>query len=200
MGDLLIWATDGKCYNNTRFDVREQAETELYLIYENPETTDVLDNITMMDVIPPEAGEAKVTPSEEKSRINEQRKAHEDSIRDAYVATFPTKENYKNLLKPSKNLSDEQAWEIIHKAEGNYKEIAKFINNHADEDLTEMVTITCPCLEEDKNGEYHSVGGGENKTYFLYDYLHTFSDKDMRDITAETLEAHWCKPTVPAIM
>ena len=200
LGDLQIWATDGKCYNNTRFDVREQAETELYLIYENPKTTDVLDNITMMDVIPPEAGEAKVTPSEEKSRINEQRKAHEDSIRDAYVATFPTKENYKNLLKPSKNLSDEQAWEIIHKAEGNYKEIAKFINNHADEDLTEMVTITCPCLEEDKNGEYHSVGGGENKTYFLYDYLHTFSDKDMRDITAETLEANWCKPTVPAIM
>lgn len=195
LGDLQIWATDGQNYNYVMMDVRQQDTVDIYLTREaGTEYTE------MADVVPPIAGEAKVTPTKEKADRNAKRLEYEDSVRGAYVATFPTKENYKNLLKPSKNLSDEQAWEIIHKAEGNYKEIAKFINNHADEDLTEMVTITCPCLEEDKNGEYHSVGGGENKTYFLYDYLHTFSDKDMRDITAETLEAHWCKPTVPAIM
>lgn len=195
LGDLQIWATDGKSYNYVELDVRNNNKTNIYLTRESGN-----EYLEMIDVVPPAAGEAKVTPSEEKSQLNERRKACEDSLRGAYVATFPTKENYKQLLKPSENLTDEQAWEIIHKAEGNYAEVAEFINNHADENLTETVTITCPCLEEDENGEYHSVGGGENKTYFLYDYLHTFSDKDMRDITAETLEAHWCKPNVPAIM
>ncbi|MBQ7062443.1 MAG: transglutaminase domain-containing protein [Bacteroidales bacterium] len=186
LGDLQIWATDGKHYNYVKLDVRKQTETEIYLTREgdaeyNEET----------DIVPPVAGEAKVTPSEEKNRINEQRKAREDSIREAYVATFPTEENYKNLLKPSNNLTDEEAWEIIHKAEGNYEEIAKFLNNHAEEDLCEKWSITCLC----------NLGHLEEYTqHSLYDYLKTFSDKDMRDITAETLEAHWCKPSVPAIM
>lgn len=191
LGDLLIWATDSTFYNYVKMDVREEDEIEIYLTRESPEISDFKEYTIMMDVIPPVAGEARVTPSEEKNRINEQRKAYEDSLRGAYVATFPTKENYKNLLKPSDNLTDEQAWEIIHKAEGNYEEIAKFINNHADEDLWEKWCITCCCnLGHLEEFNQHS----------LYDYLKTFSDKDMRDITAETLEAHWCKPPVPAVM
>ena len=214
LGDLLVWATDGKHYTYRKVDVRKDSlitleldpnDEDIHTLFtqqneENPGCIVMIPNMLHLDIVPPVAGEAKVTPTKEKADRNAKRLLYEDSIRNAYTATFPTKENYKNLLKPSKNLTDEQAWEIIHKAEGNYEEIAKFINNHADEDLTETVTITCPCLEEDENGEYHSVGGGESKTYFLYDYLHTFSDKDMRDITAETLETHWCKPTVPAIM
>lgn len=204
LGDLQIWATDGTYYNYVMLDVRKETETKIYMTREGYEAHYVHprsdDYVEMIDVVPPVAGEAKVTPGKEKADRNAKRLVYEDSIRGAYIATFPTKENYKQLLKPSDNLTDEQAWEIIHKAEGNYEEIVKFINNHANEDLTETVTITCPCLEEDEKGEYHSVGGGENKTYFLYDYLHTFSDKDMRDITAETLETHWYKPTVPAIM
>lgn len=196
LGDLQIWATDGKHYNYVKLDVREQAETEIYLTREGPETADVKEYTLLMDIVPPVAGEARVTPSEEKSRINEQRKAYEDSLRGAYVATFPTKENYKNLLKPSKNLTDEEAWEIIHKAEGNYEEIAKFLNNHADEDLTETVYIACSSDHSD-NWE---PSGGSSTTHFLYDYLCTFSDKDMRDITSDALEAHWSTPTVPAIM
>ena len=203
LGDLLIWATSGTEYNYVKLDVRKQTETEIHMTregyephYVHPRSEDYEE---MIDVVPPEAGKAKVTPSEEKSRINERRKAYEDSLRGAYTATFPTKENYKTLLKPNDNLTDEQAWEIIHKAEGNYKEIATFINNHADEELTENVDFVCPCLEEDANGNLHTMGGN-SKTYHLYNYLHTFSDKDMRDITAETLEAHWCKPPVPAVM
>lgn len=204
LGDLQIWATDGSNYNYVMLDVRKQDKAEIYMTREVYEAHYVHsrseDYEEMIDVVPPVAGEAKVIPSKEKANYNAKRLVYEDSVRGAYVATFPTKENYKHLLKPTTNLTDEQAWEIIHKAEGNYEVIAKFINNHADENLTETVTITCPCLEEDENGEYHSIGGSESKTYFLYDYLHTFSDKDMRDITADVLESHWCKPMVPAVM
>lgn len=186
LGDLQIWATDGKHYNYVKLDVREQAETEIYLTREgDAEYTEET------DIVPPVAGEAKVTPSKEKADRNAKRLVCEDSIRGAHTATFPTKDNYKNLLKPSDNLTDEQAWELIHKAEGNYEEIYKFINNHADEDLTEKCIITCCCNRGHLEEFTHNL---------LYDYLKTYSDKDMRDITAEVLEAHWCKPPVPAIM
>ncbi len=186
LGDLQIWATDGTHYNYVKLDVREQAETEIYLTREgDAEYTEKI------DIVPPVAGEAKVTPGKEKADRNAKRLVCEDSIRGAYTATFPTKENFKKLLKPNDNLTDKQAWELIHKAEGNYNEIADFINNHAGEDLRETTFFTCLC-------ELHQ--SGYDTCYFLYDYLTTFSDKDMRDITAETLEAHWQNPTVPCIM
>ena len=204
LGDLQIWATDGSNYNYVMLDVRKETETKIYMTREGYKAHDVHphsdDYVEMIDIVPPVASEAKVTPGKEKADRNAKRLVYEDSVRGAYVATFPTKENYRQLLKPTKNLTDEQAWEIIHMAEGNYEEIAKFINNHADEDLTVTTTIVCPCIQEDENGEYHSIGGGESKTYFLYDYLHTFSDKDMRDITADVLEAHWSTPPMSGIM
>ncbi len=183
LGDLQIWATNGTQYNYTMMDVRKQDTVDIYLTREaGTEYTE------MADVVPPVAGEAKVTPSKEKADRNAKRLEYEDSVRGAYVATFPTKENYKNILKPNKNLTDEQAWELIHKAEGNYEEIARFINNHADEIITVNTTIIA--------GEHE----GNITCNHLYNYLKTFSDKDMRDISAETLESHWRKPTISCIM
>lgn len=183
LGDLQIWATDGQNYNYVMMDVRKQDTVDIYLTREaGTEYTE------MADVVPPVAGEAKVTPTKEKADRNVKRLEYEDSVRGAYVATFPTKENYKNLLKPNNNLTDEQAWELIHKAEGNYEEIAKFINNHADENIAVNTTIIA--------GERE----GNIACNYIYDYLKTFSDKDMRDISAETLESHWREPKISCVM
>ena len=183
LGDLQIWATDGQNYNYVMMDVRKQDTVDIYLTREGgAEYTE------MADVVPPVAGEAKVTPTKEKADRNVKRLEYEDSVRGAYVATFPTKENYKNLLKPNNNLTDEQAWELIHKAEGNYEEIAKFINDHADENIAVNTTIIA--------GERE----GNIACNYIYDYLKTFSDKDMRDISAETLESHWREPKISCVM
>ena len=183
LGDLQIWATDGQNYNYVMMDVRKQDTVDIYLTREaGTEYTE------MADVVPPVAGEAKVTPTKEKADRNTKRLEYEDSVRGAYVATFPTKENYKNLLKPNNNLTDEQAWELIHKAEGNYEEIAKFINDHADENIAVNTTIIA--------GERE----GNIACNYIYDYLKTFSDKDMRDISAETLESHWREPKISCVM
>lgn len=183
LGDLQIWATDGQNYNYVMMDVRKQDTVDIYLTREaGTEYTE------MADVVPPVAGEAKVTPTKEKADRNVKRLEYEDSVRGAYVATFPTKENYKNLLKPNNNLTDEQAWELIHKAEGNYEEIAKFINDHADENIAVNTTIIA--------GERE----GNIACNYIYDYLKTFSDKDMRDISAETLESHWREPKISCVM
>ena len=156
LGDLLVWATDGTRYNYIHLDVRQQDKADIYLSREAGNAY-----VETLDIVPPVAGEAKVTPTAEKAAANTRRIAYEDSLRGAYMATFPTQETYKALLQPNANLTDAQAWDIIRRSEGNYKEIAAFLNRH-----TEKV-----------------------EGLYLDAYMRSYSDKDMRDMPADVLEA-----------
>ncbi len=181
LGDLLIWATDGNRYAFEKLDVRHDSTLTLKL----PSNFNFQLSTFNFDMVPPVAGEPKVVASEEETTANARRLAYEDSVRNAYTATFPTKENYKQLMKPNPNLTDEQSWEIIRKSEGNYREIVRFLDNHAEDDLMVITHWTCLCVDSHPWSDSCS---------YLYDYLCTFSDKDLRDITAEILEAHWEVP------
>ncbi len=179
LGDLLVWAIDGDRYAFDKIDVRQDSTLTLVL---NEGLTFHLSPLTF-EMVPPAAGSPKVTATDEETAANARRLAYEDSLRNAYTATFPTKENYKQLMKPNPNLTDEQAWEIIHKSEGNYREIVSFFDNHSDS----VILWKFP--------EVHGIDGSlvKKPSYrpILYDYLHTYSDKDMRDITAKVLESHF---------
>lgn len=116
-------------------------------------------------MVPPVAGDPKVTATEEETAANAKRLAYEDSLRNAYTATFPLRESINWRY-------DDIAWEFIRKSEGNYKEIMKFLNMHFS-------------FEDE---------GTDCRPYeptHLYNYLGTFSDKDLRDITCDVLAAHW---------
>ena len=172
LGDILVWATDGTRYAFSKLDVRKDSTLTLTLSKksETTETSDYSDNsnpVALLDIVPPAPGTAKVTATPEKAAANARRIAYEDSLRNAYTATFPTKDNFKSYLpknwlwKPAL-FSDAQVWEIIHKSEGNYAEICKYF--------------------EHWGAQYRS---GEH----IYDYLKSYSDKDLRDITADVLQA-----------
>ena len=189
LGDLLVWATDGDRYAFDKIDVRQDSALTLHDWYagcqpaDDSEVTAGWQPAYQLEMVPPVAGEPKVVASEEEIAANAKRLAYEDSLRNAYTATFPTKDNYKQLLKPNINITDEQAWEIIHKSEGNYAEIAKFINNHCDSVKVWYYSAGFDFgLVCEERFEY---------TPHLYDYLCTFSDKDLRDITANVLESHY---------
>ena len=144
LGDLLIWATDGEHFAFEKLDVRQDSTLTLQWSAGVPQAcvqgageTPAL----QFEMVPPVAGAPKVTASEEETAANALRLAYEDSLRNAYTATF-----HSDSDNP-----------FVRKSEGNWAEIEKFIAAHPD------------CA----------------------DYLSTFSDKDMRDITAEVLEAHW---------
>lgn len=157
LGDLLIWATDGTHYNYKKIDVRQHDTMSIWLSREGDQ-----EYVDEMNIIPPYPGEAKVIPTDDEVACNAKRLAYEDSVRTAYMATFPTAENYTKWLQPNTALTPEQQWDIIHTSEGNYAEISTFLNNH---------TTSVDNL-------------------FLYDYLKSYSDKDMRDIQAQVLESH----------
>ena len=163
LGDILVWATDGTRYAFSKLDVRQDSTITLTL----SDNLNSQFSILNLDIVPPAPGTAKVTPSDEAVARNARRLAYEDSLRNAYTATFPTKGNFKSFLPKNwlwnpRIFSDEQVWEIIQKSEGNYAEIYKFF--------------------EHWGAQYR---GGEH----IYDYLKSYSDKDLRDITADVLQA-----------
>ena len=176
LGDLLIWVTapvesekwkvesDKIPYAFSKLDVRQDSTLTLTI----PSILNSQFSILNFEMVPPAAGEPKVVATEEETAANARRLAYEDSLRNAYTATFPTKENYKSLLPADwfwcpRCFSDDQVWEIIQKSEGNYAEIYKYFGHWP--------------------AQYRS---GEH----IYDYLKSYSDKDLRDITAEVLKAH----------
>lgn len=153
LGDLLIWANKGNQYNYAKLDVRQTDSLDIYLSREPG--TEYVDNL---DIVPPMAGQAKVTPTKEKDSINNLRKVYEDSLRDAYTATFPTRDQILTHRNP--NLTDDQLVELIQKSEGNHQEVLSFIDSHQE-------------LDPDLH---------------LYDYLRSYSDKDLRDVPAANFE------------
>ncbi|MCR4812263.1 MAG: transglutaminase-like domain-containing protein [Bacteroidales bacterium] len=161
LGDLLVWASDGEKYGYAKLDTRRDSTITLQLNHTVGE--EYTDNL---DIVPPVASAQLPEVTDEQRTSNQCRIAYEDSLRNAYTATFPTID-YLQTLEGIQYLDKEQQkrlWELVHKSEGNYEEILDFIVKH---------------------------GWHEEEFDDVYDYLKTFSDKDLRDITAEVLEAHW---------
>lgn len=176
LGDLLIWATDGDRYAFEKLDVRQdstmtlvlKSQSELKEGSNSSFSSDCDKKVYLYEIVPPVAGEPKVVATEEETAANARRLAYEDSLRNAYTATFPIKDNFKSYLPKDwlwhqALFSDAQVWEIVQKSEGNYAEIYKYFGHWP--------------------AQYRS---GEH----IYDYLKSYSDKDLRDITAEVLKAH----------
>lgn len=157
LGDLLVWASKDGHFGYDIFDVREEEES---LIVLKERKTPGVEYVEFFNIKPPVEKAANHSVSQEKIELNNRRLLYEDSLRNAYLKTFMTESEAKKIVNG--NLTPDQIWEIIHKSEGNYAEIVKFINQHS----------------EKEDG------------LLLYDYLKSLSDKDLRDISAITLEQH----------
>lgn len=184
LGDLLIWACkDGK-YGYEKIDVRKRDKITLKLT-----RTEGGEYIENLEITPPEGNYRTDDVTDEELAANAKRLVYEDSMRNAYLATFPTistvgvETHGRASLQPNPNLSDEQLWDIIRRSEGNYAEIIKFLNNHTD-------SITSDFEGAGFNPNWETCVEMFTIKGQLYDYLISFSDKDMRDITTEVLESH----------
>ena len=162
LGDLLIWATDGERYTFEKLDVRKDSTLTLTI----PSILNSQFSILNFEMVPPTAGQPKVVVTEEETAANARRLAYEDSLRNAYTATFPTKDDFQRMdgIQYLNKAQKEMLWELVHKSEGNHETILTFISKH---------------------------GLHEEQFAPVYDYLSTFSDKDLRDITSEVLEVHY---------
>lgn len=158
-GDILVWVTDGKSrYGYAKLDVRKGDHVKVYM---NRTADDMLvDQVTM---VPPAADSVRIKqPSRSALDANAARLLLEDSLRNDYIASFVSSDKLDQWIDLNENLTHDQAAELMSLAEGNYLEVAKFINTH---------TTYCEGL-------------------YLYDYLKSYSEKDLRELPASVLEHH----------
>ena len=161
LGDLLVWASDGERFGYAKMDTRQNKE--LTIKFDHQVGEEYVENV---DIVPPAPSCELTKATDEEQAANGKRIEYEDSVRGAYVATFwCNRERSEWGVKANANITEEQMAEIMRRCEGNYEEIAQFLNRHT-----------------------------EKTDFPLYGYLKSYSDKDMRDITADVLEAHITEP------
>ena len=155
IGSLLIWATDGYHYNYTPLDVHQQDSIVIRLDRLPGECYEELYTMT------PPSGKSDITTADKaKAERNSRRLQYEDSLRNAYMATFKSEADATGII--NENLTVEQIGMFLKKSEGNYAELIDFLNMHQE----------------------------GNRYLYLYDLLNSLSDKDLRDFTKENLEDH----------
>ena len=152
-GDMLVWASkDGK-FGFSKLSFGKDNELTV-MLDKTPGDNCVID----FDIVPPAESANLPAVTAEQRAENNCRLAYEDSIRNAYVATFMSEDSARRLAKQYKLDADVVA-KILAASRGNYKVIADFITRLRSED---------------------SRKGG-------IDLLQQISAKDLRDVSLEVL-------------
>ena len=160
LGDLLIWAKKGDEFAFDKLDLRMQNHLVLELGTGTVNTPNPYGSWSVPYTMKPPAGKPVVNNvSASKQAVCSKRLAEEDKMREAYRATFPTEEWVKANLK-SEYFTGEELYDIVHRSEGNYAEIIKFLQKHS----------------KKKDGLY------------LKEFVAALADKDLRDTEGDLLE------------
>jgi len=118
-GDLLIWASKNDSYGYQKSE--PQDEITVVKLNRRPGLTYSEDFVMN---VPPEQPVKTLAP--EKIAANAVRLAYEDSVRNAYMNTFITKEKAYRLAEENQ-LNKDEVWKYLERSQGNWQEISKFI-------------------------------------------------------------------------
>ncbi len=126
LGELLIWVNNSDNYGFQKVIIGEKDTVKIKM--SNPDFKN-----THWELTPPAASDKiKVVLTDEQMVKNKLSLQYEDSIRNAYVSSFMSKEDF--IAK-----NDEVFWAYIKNSRGNYKEIYDFINENLANDWTKTM-------------------------------------------------------------
>ena len=155
-GDMLVWASKNGQFGYGKLSFGQDTELVLKLDKKQGDAYSVA-----MDIIPPVEGNNMPEVTPEQRAENNRRFAIEDSIRNAYVATFMTDASAREFAKKYQ-LDEDAVAKILVASRGNYDVITDFLAR----------------LRSDK-----SKAGG-------IDMLQRISAKDLRDVSLDVLIDH----------
>ncbi|MBQ5888741.1 MAG: transglutaminase domain-containing protein [Bacteroidaceae bacterium] len=157
-GDMVAWAAAGGKFGFVKFTAGKENNVKL-VVDKAPGYSATLE----MNITPPRERNTVPFVSEEQAAENARRFAHEDSIRNAYVATFITPEKAGMFAQflGFNGLKERDIVQLLIKSRGNYKTIMKFLSNVPQEERA--------------------------LAYFL---LAAISEKDLRDVSLDVLFDH----------
>ncbi|MCL2562209.1 MAG: transglutaminase-like domain-containing protein [Rikenellaceae bacterium] len=133
-GDLMVWADKGDRYGY----VKSGPEDQLVTLVLSRQPGEVYGSNFVMS--PPAEQPFNELPAE-KIAANAVRLAHNDSVRNAYMATFAD-EAYAHRVAAQAGLDAGQTWHYLHTAQGNWQEIERFIRDRGADAFTLLSTLT----------------------------------------------------------
>lgn len=158
LGDMLVWATNGTDFGYGKLSFGKQ-DTLTIVLNRRGGTGETYS--VDLDIVPPAEGktENRVTP--EQRAANNVRMAQEDSIRNAYVASWMTKADAFALAQKI-GADTTKVWNVISTSRGNWAAIAQFLTDAATQGQLDVA----------------------------FDLLDVVSTKDLQDTPAAVLADH----------
>ena len=156
-GDMLVWASKDGQFGYGKVSFGQDTEVVVKLDKKAGDAYSV-----ELEIVPPAEGANMPEVTPEQRAENDRRMAREDSIRNAYVATFMTEEEARKWAKRYK-LDVDAASKILVASRGNHEEIKDYMSR----------------LRSEKSRE-----GG-------IDMLRRLSAKDLRDVHHDVLLDHY---------
>ncbi len=148
LGDLLVWAAKDGAYGFRK--VTFGADKEVTITLDSPVGDPVASEL--MHIVPPPEAVSIPKPTPEQRAENDRRVAREDSIRQAYEATFFNRESAAAYAEA--HGLPEQAARFLEGSAGNHATIADFLNNAADKERA------CRLLGSLSQKDLHDVSAG----------------------------------------
>lgn len=125
LGDLVVWASKGGKYGFVKASFGR--DRELKIVLNRSSELDLQAKVFALDslnIVPPPENVRLPEVTAEQAAVNKRRFDYEDSIRNAYVATFLDSTRASAISK--------EGWKYLVKARGNHRTIADFIARHND--------------------------------------------------------------------
>lgn len=156
LGDMLVYASHGDKFGLRKVSFGKDKTVDIVLEHNINEAYS-----ENMVIVPPSENAKIPSVTEEQRKENDIRMHQEDSIRNAYLATFPNKEVINKFAEES-NLKYEDIEGFIIKSRGNYAEIMRFLSKSSQNEMRERAI----------------------------ELLKSITDKDLRDTPCSVLEDH----------
>lgn len=156
-GDMLVWASKDEAFGFAKCSFGKEQELTLVLDKKPGEICSL-----ELDIVPPAEGAnlPEVTP--EQRAENDRRMVREDSIRNAYIATFITEAEAVDFAREHA-MEPETVSRLLLASRGNYRTLLDFL----------------------------AMASEEGRSDLALHLLRLVSDKDLRDVSAEVLEDHY---------
>ncbi|MDE6632493.1 MAG: transglutaminase-like domain-containing protein [Muribaculaceae bacterium] len=123
LGDLLLWVTDGNQFGFRKGSVGKDRRITVTLDHKNG--TKIKEDL---DITPPAGRNAEVAVSEALRKANDLLMQREDSLRNAYIATFCSEEETGRMAEILE-IDAERLMPIMRKARGNHAVITGFLRS-----------------------------------------------------------------------
>lgn len=150
LGDMVVWATDGSRFGfakGSAADYRDNPAAEPLTVTLDKDAS--FAGAFDLDLTPPPSGAPLPPVTQEQRAANDRRMAYEDSVRNAYTATFATPEEAA-ATADRLGVDKEKLTRILMDSRGNHRKIIKAIETLSPEQRTVAVALLLNVSEKDR--------------------------------------------------